>query len=172
MAIRRNRPPRRLVYVQLSDARILLRHVATGTAIDDVPQMALDLRGVPVAYGRAADDVAKWRGDARVVNAFRHPRCLIDDMEVAAATLRWFLHALPRPRFRRARWDVVLHPAGVEDLSGLEAWGLQRIAHLAGAASVRLWLGEEPPYDTLIGGLALGGSWRALPPPAKKLKKK
>ena len=41
MAIRRNRPPRRLVYVQLSDARILLRHV-DGRAYEEIAEM-LDL---------------------------------------------------------------------------------------------------------------------------------
>jgi hypothetical protein len=62
----------------------------------------------------------------------------------------------------------VLHPVGVRDLSGLEAWGLQRVGEMAGAASVRIWLGEEPPYASLIGPVPLGGSWVALPPSSKK----
>jgi hypothetical protein len=168
----RKRPPRRLVYVQLSGERILLRRVATGEAVDDVPQAAIDHAGVVVAFGAAAQDAARWRTDVRLVNGFSHPRCLIDDMEIAVLTLRWFLERLTNPRgrrrWRRARPDLVIHPMGVEDVSGLEAWGLQRVAELAGAGRVRIWLGEEPPYETLIGGLPSGGAWRALGPSRKR----
>jgi hypothetical protein len=172
MGIIRKRPPIGLVYVLISAERILLRRVATGEAVDDVPQIAVDSGGVPVAFGRAAADAAHWRADLRLVNGFDHPRCLVGDMEVATKTLRWALDQLLYPRgrrrFRRVKPDVVIHPAGVRDLSGLEAWGLQRIAELAGAASVRVWLGEEPPYETLISGVPTGaGSFRALGPALK-----
>jgi len=176
MGILGKRPPRRLVYVQISPERILLRRVATGEAVDDVPQIAIGASGEAVAFGRAAADAHHWRADLRVVNGFDHPRCLIGDMEVATRTLRWALDQLLYPRgrrrFRRLKPDVVIHPIGVRDLSGLEAWGLQRIADLAGAATVRVWLGEEPPYETLIGGTPTGaGSFRALGPPLKGRKK-
>lgn len=165
------RPPRRLVYVQISPERILLRRVATGDVVDDVPHVAIDLHGAPVAFGSAATDAAQWRADVRLVNGFSHPRCLLGDMNVATLTLRRFLDLLLYPRGRR-RWrrmkpHLVLHPVDVRDLSGLEAWGLQRVAQLAGAGAARVWLGEEPPYETLIGGVAQGGSWLALAPPRK-----
>ncbi|HEX6747070.1 MAG TPA: hypothetical protein VF092_07205 [Longimicrobium sp.] len=161
------RPPKRLVYIQVSAERIVARRVATGEAVEDVPQAAIDHTGVVAAFGRAAEDAAKWRPDLRLVNGFSHPRCVVGDMDVAALTLMWFLDMLVNPRgkrrWRRSRPDVVIHPVGVSDLSGLETWGLQRIAQLAGAGSVRVWLGEEPPYETLIGGVPQGGSWLALP---------
>jgi hypothetical protein len=177
MGLIRKRPSRRLVYVQISAERILLRRVATGEAVDDVPQIAVDASGVAVAFGRAAADADHWRADLRVVNGFSHPRCLVGDMEVATRTLRWALDQVLYPRgrrrFRRMKPDVVIHPVGVRDLSGLEAWGLQRIAELAGAASVRVWLGEEPPYETLIAGIPTGaGSYRALGPSLKGKKTK
>ena len=159
-------PARRLVYVQLSPERILLRRVATGEIVDDVPQVALDSRGEVTAYGRAAEEAARWHPDLRLVNGFSHPRCLIGDMEAASKTLRHFLLQLINPRHRRWRRrkpDLVIHPLGFDDVSGLEAWGLQRVAKLAGANDVRVWLGEEPPYETLIGGVPQGGSWLALP---------
>jgi rod shape-determining protein MreB len=171
VALIRRRPSRRLVYVQLSAERILLRRVATGATVDEVPQVALGPDGVPVAFGHAAEEAARWRRDLRIVNGFSHPRTLIGEMEVAAATLMYFLRRLLDPRekrWRRIRPDLVLHPVDVEDLSGLEAWGLQEIARIAGARSVRVWLGEEPPYETLTGGAPSGGSWRLLAPPAKR----
>lgn len=169
MALIRRRPSKRLVYVQISADRILLRRVATGASIDDVPRLAVDLAGQVIAVGRAADEAMQWRSDLRIVNGFSHPRCLIDDMGTAALTLTAFLNALVHPRrFRRLRPDLVIHPAGMQDLSGLEAWGLHRIAEIAGARSVRVWIGEEPPYDSLLGGPPQGGSWRVLPPPRKR----
>lgn len=172
MALIRKRPPRRLVYVQVSAERIVLRRVATGEMVDDVPQAAIDHGGVVIAFGAAADDATRWRTDVRLVNGFSHPRCLLGDMEVAALTLRWFLERLMNPRgkrrIRRLKPDLVIHPTVLEDLSGLEAWGLQRVAQLAGAGHVRIWLGEEPPYETLIGGAPRGGAWRALGPPPKR----
>ncbi|HET7228432.1 MAG TPA: hypothetical protein VFJ16_00385 [Longimicrobium sp.] len=176
MRIVRKRPPRRLVYVQISPQRILLRRVATGDVVDDVPQIAIDSSGAAVAFGRAATDADQWRADLRVVNGFEHPRCLVGDMDIATRTLRWALDQLLNPRgrrrWRRAKPDLVLHPVGVRDLSGLEAWGLQRIAELAGAGTARLWLGEEPPYEMLISGTANGaGSFHALAPGMKGRKK-
>jgi len=164
-------PPKNLVYAQVSAERIMLRRVATGDVVDDVPQAAIDLHGVQVAFGRAAGEAAGWREDLRLVNGFSHPRCVLGDMHVAALTLKWFLGQLMNPRarrWRRVKPDLVLHPMGVRDLSGLEAWGLQRVAQLAGAANVRIWLGEEMPYESLVGGPAQGGSWLALRAPAKK----
>jgi hypothetical protein len=162
------RPPRRLVYVQVSAERILLKRVSTGSVVDDVPHVAIDLQGAPVAFGSAATEAAKWRTDLRLVNGFSHPRCVVDDMNVAALTIRRFLDLLLNPRgrlrLRRTKPSLVIHPVGVRDLTGLEAWGLQRVARLAGASGSRVWLGEEPPYETLIGGVAQGGSWLALPP--------
>jgi hypothetical protein len=166
------RPPKRLVYIQVSAERILARRVATGEAVEDVPQAAIDHTGTVTAFGRAAEDAAKWRTDLRLVNGFSHPRCVVGDMDVAALTLMWLLEMLLNPRgrrrWRRARPDIVIHPVEVTDLSGLEAWGLQRIAKLAGASDVRVWLGEEPPYETLIGGMPQGGSWLALPARTKR----
>lgn len=167
------RPPRRLVYVQVSAERILLKRVSTGDMLDDVPQVAMDLRSGPVAYGRAAVEAAEWRADLQLINGFSHPRCVIGDMPTAAMTLRWFIDRLVnprgRPRLRKFKPYLVLHPVGVRDLSGLEAWGLQRVAQMAGAAKVRVWLGEEPPYESLIGGLPTGGAWLALPPTRRRL---
>ena len=175
MALIRRRPPKRLVYVQISADRILLRRVATGQTIDDIPRLAVDLAGQVIAVGRAADEAMQWRSDLRIVNGFSHPRCLIDDMGTATLTLTTFLNALLYPRgprrFRRIRPDLVIHPAGLQDLSGLEAWGLHRIAEIAGARSVRVWIGEEPPYDSLLGGPPQGGSWRILPPPQKRMRR-
>lgn len=170
--IARKQPPKRLVYVQVSAERVLLRRVATGDVVDDVPHAAIDLQGAPVAFGRAAADAAQWRDDLRLVNGFSHPRCVLGDMHVATLTLAHFLDLLLNPRGRR-RWrktkpELVLHAVGVRDLSGLEAWGLQRVGQQAGAASVRIWLGEETPYESLIGGVPQGGSWLALDPPGKK----
>lgn len=172
MGIIRRRPSKRLIYAQVSPERMVLRRVATGDVIDDVPQIAIDTNGAAVAFGRAATDADQWRADLRVVNGFAHPRCVVGDMEVAIRTLRWALEHLLNPRgarrLRRPKFDLVVHPVGVRDLSGLEAWGLQRIAELAGASSVRLWLGEEPPYETLLSGFPTGaGSFRALGPGLK-----
>jgi rod shape-determining protein MreB len=168
-------PSRRLVYVQLSPERILLRRVATGVMVDDVPQVAIDPRGVAVACGQAAEAAAKWRLDLRLVNGFSHPRSLIADVDVAAVTLRCFLGRLdPRMtrRWRRLKPDLVIHPADVLDLSGLEAWGLQRVAELAGARNVRLWLGEEPAYETLARGAAqASGAFHTIAPPVKRLRR-
>lgn len=165
-------PPRRLVYIQVSAERILLRRVATGETINDVPQVAIDQNGVPTVFGQGAEDAARWRPDLRLVNGFSHPRCLLGDMEVATLTLHYFLSKLLNPwrrRWPRLRADVVIHPVGVRDLSGLEAWGLQRIAQLAGAKTVRLWLGEDPAYETLVSGVTQEtGSFRALGPPLKR----
>lgn len=165
-------PPKRLVYVQLSPERILLRRVATGEIVDDVPQVAIDAHGNAAAYGRAAEEAARWHPDLRLVNGFSHPRCVIGDMEAAGLALRFFLLQLLNPRHRRWRGvkpDLVLHPLGVDDLSGLEAWGLQRVAELAGAKSVRLWVGEEPAYETLARGAPQpSGSFRAISAPGKK----
>lgn len=177
MGIIRNKPSKRLVYVAVSADRILLRRVATGDMVDDVPQVAIDSSGAAVAFGRAATGADQWRADLRVVNGFSHPRCLIGDMEIALRTLKWALDQLLNPRgrrrWRRAKPDLVLHPIGIRDLSGLEAWGLQRIAELAGAGSVRLWLGEEPPYETLAGGTpTAAGSFRALGPGVRSRKVK
>lgn len=177
MGIIRNRPSRRLVYVAISAERILARRVATGDVVDDVPQIALDSSGASVAFGRAATDADQWRADLRVVNGFSHPRCLIGDMEIAIRTLNWALDQLlgsrRRRRFRRIKPDLILHPVAVRDLSGLEAWGLQRVAELAGAGSVRLWLGEEPPYETLAGDKpTAAGSFRSLGPGLKGRKPK
>ncbi|HEV7587224.1 MAG TPA: hypothetical protein VGO40_03760 [Longimicrobium sp.] len=156
-------PPKRLIYVQISPERILLRRVATGETVDDVPQVAIDAQGTVVACGRAAAEAAKWRLDVRLVNGFSHPRSLIGDVEAAAVTLRCFLERLTpgmQRRWRRAKPDVVIHPADIRDLSGLEAWGLQRVAELAGARNVRLWLGEEPAYETLaLGAPQASGSF-------------
>ena len=164
-------PLRRLVYMQLSPERILLRRVATGEIVDDVPQVALDPHGEVTAFGRAAEEAARWHPDLRLVNGFSHPRCLMGDMEAASKTLRHFLLQLINPRHRRWRRkpDLVIHPLGFDDISGLEAWGLQRIAHLAGARSVRLWLGEEPAYETLARGAPqASGSFRAIAAPPRR----
>ena len=159
-------PPKRLVYVQVSPERILLRRVATGETIDDVPQAAIDPQGTLVAYGRGADEAAKWHPNLRLVNGFSHPRTLLGDVDVAAATLRAFLETMfPRMkrRFRRLKPDMVIHPVGRDDLSGLEVWGLQRVAELAGARHVSLWQGEEPAYETLVRGAAqASGAFRVL----------
>jgi len=165
-------PPKRLVYALISAERIMLRRVATGEVVDDVPQAAIDLQGAAVAYGRAAGDAAQWRDDLRLVNGFSHPRCVLGDMHVATLTLAHFLELLLNPRGKR-RWrkmkpEVVIHVAGVRDLSGLEAWGLQRVGEQAGAAAVRIWLGEETPYESLIGGAPQGGSWLSLAPAKKR----
>ena len=161
-----SRALKRLVYVQVSAERILLRRVATGAVVEDVPQVALDPQGNVTAIGRAAEEAARWHPDLRLVNGFSHPRCLLGDMEAATRTLSFFLLQLVNPRQRRwgaLKPDLVIHPLGVDDLSGLEAWGLQRIAQLAGARSVRLWLGEEPAYETLARGAAqASGSFRAI----------
>ena len=160
---------KRLVYAQVSAERILLRRVATGAVVDDVPQVALDPHGTVTAIGRAAEEAARWHPDLRLVNGFSHPRCLLGDMEAATRALNFFLLQLLNPRQRRwgsLKPDLVIHPLGVDDLSGLEAWGLQRIAELAGARSVRLWLGEEPAYETLARGTAqASGSFRAIAAP-------
>jgi rod shape-determining protein MreB len=160
------RPSRRLVYVQISPERILLRRVATGETIDDVPQAAVDAQGIVVAYGRGADDAVKWHPNLRLVNGFSHPRTLMGDVDVAAATLRAFLETMfPRMkrRLRPLKPDLVIHPLGPEDLSGLEVWGLQRVAELAGARHVSLWQGEEPAYETLVRGTAQpSGAFRIL----------
>lgn len=167
-------PVGRLVYVQVSPQRMLLRRVATGAVIDDVPQVALDPHGNVTAFGRAAEEAARWHPDLRLVNGFSHPRCLIGDMEAATKALRFFLQQLINPRHRRWRRrkpDLVIHPLGFDDLSGLETWGLQRIAELAGARSVRLWLGEEPAYETLARGAPqASGSFRAIPTPPRRLR--
>ena len=167
-------PLRRLVYVQVSPERILLRRVATGAVVDDVPQVALDARGNVTAFGRAAEEAARWHPDLRLVNGFSHARTLLGDMEAASKTLRFFLQQLLNPRqrrWRRGKPDLVIHPLGVNDLSGLEEWGLQRIAELAGARSVRLWLGEEPAYETLARGAPqASGAFRAITAPPKKLR--
>jgi rod shape-determining protein MreB len=158
-------PPKRLIYVQVSPERIFLRRVATGETIDDVPQIAIDTQGAVAAFGHAAEEAAKWRPDVRLLNGFSHPRSLIGDMEAAAVTLRCFLEKLApgmKRRFRKAKPDVVIHAADLRDLSGLEAWGLQRVAELAGARNVRLWLGEEPAYETLVlGASQASGSFLA-----------
>ena len=160
------RPSRRLVYVQISPERILLRRVATGETIDDVPQAAVDAQGVVVAYGRGADDAVHWHPNLRLVNGFSHPRTLMGDVDAAAATLRAFLETM-FPRMKR-RWrpikpDLVIHPVGTDVLSGLEVWGLQRVAELAGARHVSLWQGEEPAYETLVRGTAQpSGAFRAI----------
>jgi len=160
------RPSRRLVYVQVSPERILLRRVATGETIDDVPQAAIDSHRVVVAYGRGAGDAVKWHPDLRLVNGFSHPRTLLGDVDIAAATLRAFLETMfPRMkrRFRNLKPDLVIHPVGLDDLSGLEVWGLQRVAELAGARHVSLWQGEEPAYETLVrGATQASGAFRAL----------
>jgi len=160
------RPSRRLVYVQISPERILLRRVATGETIDDVPQAAVDPQGAVVAYGRGADDAVKWHPNLRLVNGFSHPRTLMGDVDVAAATLRAFLETMfPRMkrRFRPLKPDLVIHPVGSGELSGLEVWGLQRVAELAGARHVSLWQGEEPAYETLVLGVAQpSGAFRTL----------
>jgi rod shape-determining protein MreB len=160
------RPSRRLVYVQISPERILLRRVATGETIDDVPQAAVDAQGIVVAYGRGADDAVKWHPNLRLVNGFSHPRTLMGDVDVAAATLRAFLETMfPRMkrRLRPLKPDLVIHPLGPDDLSGLEVWGLQRVAELAGARHVSLWQGEEPAYETLVRGTAQpSGAFRAI----------
>ena len=160
------RPSRRLVYVQISPERILLRRVATGETIDDVPQAAVDAQGIVVAYGRGADDAVHWHPNLQLVNGFSHPRTLMGDVDVAAATLRAFLETMfPRMkrRFRKLKPDLVIHPVGAEDLSGLEVWGLQRVAELAGARHVSLWQGEEPAYETLVRGTAQpSGAFRAI----------
>jgi len=160
------RPSRRLVYVQVSPERILLRRVATGETIDDVPQAAVDPQGVVVAYGRGAEEAVKWHPNLRLVNGFSHPRTLLGDVDVAAATLRSFLETMfPRMkrRFRNLKPDMVIHPLGHDDLSGLEVWGLHRVAELAGARHVSLWQGEEPAYETLVRGAAqTTGAFRTL----------
>jgi rod shape-determining protein MreB len=160
------RPSRRLVYVQISPERILLRRVATGETIDDVPQAAVDAQGIVVAYGRGADDAVKWHPNLRLVNGFSHPRTLMGDVDVAAATLRAFLETMfPRMkrRLRPLKPDLVIHPVGAEELSGLEVWGLQRVAELAGARHVSLWQGEEPAYETLVRGTAQpSGAFRPI----------
>jgi rod shape-determining protein MreB len=160
------RPPKRLVYVQVSPERILLRRVATGETIDDVPQAAIDPQGLVVAYGRGAEEAAKWHPNLRLVNGFSHPRTLLGDMDVAAATLRAFLETMfpgMRRRFRKLAPDMVIHPVGLEELSGLEVWGLQRVAELAGARHVSLWQGEEPAYETLVrGATQASGAFRTL----------
>jgi hypothetical protein len=168
-------PPKRLIYVQVSPERILLRRVATGEKIEGVPQVAIDSQGIVAAFGQAAEEAAKWRPDVRLVNGFAQPGALLGDVEAAAITLRCFLEMLePRMkrRWRRAKPDLVIHPADVRELSGLEAWGLQRVAELAGAGTVRLWLGEEPAYETLSRGTPqASGAFRALPPPLKAPRK-
>ena len=160
------RPSRRLVYVQISPERILLRRVATGETIDDVPQAAVDPQGVVVATGRGAEEAAKWHPNLRLVNGFSHARTVLGDLDVAAATLRAFLETMfPRMkrRLRSLKPDLVLHPIGPDDLSGLEVWGLQRVAELAGARHVSLWQGEEPAYETLVRGTAQpSGAFRAI----------
>ena len=160
------RPPRRLVYVQVSPERILLRRVATGETIDDVPQAAIDPQGVVVACGRGAEEAAKWHPSLRLINGFAHSRTLLGDVDVAAATLRAFLETMfpaMRRRIRKFKPDMVIHPIGIEDLSGLEVWGLQRVAELAGARHVSLWQGEEPAYETLVRGTAQpSGAFRAI----------
>lgn len=160
------RPSKRLVYVQISPERILLRRVATGETIDDVPQAAVDAQGAVVAYGRGAEDAVKWHPNLRLVNGFSHARTLLGDVDVAAATLRACLETMfPRMkrRFRPLKPDLVIHPLGAEDLSGLEVWGLQRIAELAGARHVSLWQGEEPAYETLVRGTTqTTGAFRVL----------
>jgi len=160
------RPSRRLVYVQVSPDRILLRRVATGETIDDLPQAAIDAQGVVVAYGRAADEAAKWHPNLRLVNGFSHPRTVLGDVDVAAATLRAYLETMfpgMKRRIRKIKPDMVIHPMGLDDLSGLEVWGLQRVAELAGARHVSLWQGEEPAYETLVRGAAqASGAFRAL----------
>jgi rod shape-determining protein MreB len=160
------RPSRRLVYIQISPERILLRRVATGETIDDIPQAAVDTQGAVVAYGRGAEDAVKWHPNLRLVNGFSHPRTLLGDLDAAAGTLRAFLETmfpLMKRRLRPLKPDLVIHPFGPEDLSGLEVWGLQRVAELAGARHVSLWQGEEPAYETLVRGTAQPtGAFRAL----------
>jgi rod shape-determining protein MreB len=160
------RPSRRLVYVQISPERILLRRVATGETLDDVPQAAIDPQGIVVAYGRGAGEAVKWHPNLRLVNGFSHPRTVLGDVEIAAATLRAYLETMfPRMkrRFRKLKPDVVIHPIGHDDLSGLEVWGLHRVAELAGARHVSLWQGEEPAYETLVRGAAQAtGAFRTL----------
>jgi rod shape-determining protein MreB and related proteins len=164
-------PSRRLIYVSVSPERIFLRRVATGETIDDVPQIAIDAQGAVAAFGHGAEEASKWRPDVRLLNGFSHPRSLIGDMEAAAVTLRCFLEKLTpgmNRRFRRARPDLVIHAAELRDLSGLEAWGLQRVAELAGARHVRLWLGEEPAYETLVlGAPQASGSFLSASAPKK-----
>ena len=90
----------------------------------------------------------------------------VPEISLPLSTLRAFLETMfPRMqrRFRKLKPDMVIHPVGHDDLSGLEVWGLHRVAELAGARHVSLWQGEEPAYETLVRGAAqASGAFRTL----------
>jgi hypothetical protein len=162
------RPPRKLVYAQVSAERLVLRRVNTGETVEDDPRIAFDGRGNPVAFGRAAEDAARWHPDVRIANGFSHPRCVLGDMDAAIRALHHLLLRLLNPRGKRwtRKPEMIIHPVGVTELSGVEAWGLQRVAQLAGARSARIWLGEEPAYETLLRGTAqASGAFLAIDAP-------
>jgi rod shape-determining protein MreB len=146
-------PFRKTWYLKLTPELFSLLDVQSGMLLSEQPLLAYKTdkgRRIPLAAGNAALGCAGQAG-VTLANGFRHPRTLLADFSIAAATLKLLLQKCAKPFHLQLAPTLILHPQAMLEggLTQIEIRGLVELARSAGARKIFLWTGPELPAATL-----------------------
>lgn len=110
-----------VIYLQIKATLIVARNLSNSASFQDIPQIAIQMVGKRpriIAYGKQAG-LYSHSPETRLLNAFQHPRSLLNDFEAAEKTLRFFLAQVDHRKLRL--WpllpkELIIHP--LEQLEG------------------------------------------------------
>ena len=133
------------VYVRVSPQRLTVRDPKSGTAVSEIPEIAIaqGARAQIVAVGAAAR--AQQSSSTTVVNPFAHPRSLMSDFTSGQALLKAFLRRIQPPSLFSPAPRIVLHLEGDPDggFTQVEIRAFREMALGAGASEVVIWQGRD-----------------------------
>jgi rod shape-determining protein MreB and related proteins len=138
-----------VIYVQIKSSLITVKNLSNGAYFQDIPQIAVQALGKRkkvVAYGKQANFPYGKPPETIVLNAFHHPRSLINDFEVAEKTLGIFLKQVDRRKIRALPFspkELIIHP--LEKLEGgltqIESRAFSDLGYRIMAKKALVWTG-------------------------------
>jgi rod shape-determining protein MreB len=145
----------RILYIQLSPQRLVVRDPRSGQTFDEAPEIAI---------ARAAKGKARIVGigaqarqhaaepDVVIVNPFAHPRSLVSDFIVAEQLLKQVVRRMAAGMLFAASPDIVIHPQGDPEggFTQVELRALKELGMAAGGHAVRIWRGPALSDEDLL----------------------
>lgn len=138
-----------IIYVRLSSEQISLYCVGEEKRIEEKPLIAVKTKKsgkqIIVACGNEAETMAGAGANVQILNGFDHPRSIINNVDTASQTVRYFIRKLMNPPFWGRRPIVVLHPMEKTEggLTGPEKRSLMEIGSISGAYATYTWVGHR-----------------------------
>lgn len=149
---------RPILYIQISESRVVVSNVKTGDFYDDAPLVAIRTKSngekVISAVGKDAKQTSSY--GMEIVNPFSHPRVLFSDFYVGERFLQYAIHKLLDNKFVAPSPRIIIHPQ--EKLEGgltmIENRALRELGFGAGASDVIVYTGrplslQEIDYEEL-----------------------